>query len=369
MRVLIEKSVLLQAATRAASIVDKRNPMSSASKALLDVSAAGQLLVTAGDAVCTLVALYQVDVVSDQLRICVDAARLRDVASVLPSGMVTLTLRENLLEVAAGRSSFKLPTSPAEEFPIPQAPADKACSIQLDAATLGGLIRCVSHAIADDDNRYGLSGVHLEVPLGALAMVATDGSRLARVERPASHQGELPRRMMFPRRGLLELGRLIADVEGPVAMDVGARVAHVHWGGVASLYVRLLEADFPAYKEVLPKSYKHRFVVDRDVVGEALKRVRLAARDATKTVRFAFGTDSIVLNANQLDVMSCRDEVACEGDSGLSMGLSAEFLAEALAACPQGDVVLESGGALAPLLLKPRGDASALYVVMPVRID
>jgi len=369
MRVLIEKSVLLQAATRAASIVDKRNPMASASKALLDVSAAGQLLVTAGDAVCTLVALYPVDVVSDQLRVCVDAARLRDVASVLPSGTVTLTLRGNVLEVTAGRSAFKLPTTPAKEFPVPQAPADKACSIQLDASTLGGLIRCVSHAIADDDNRYGLSGVHLEVPLDALAMVATDGSRLARVERSASHQGELPRRMMFPRRGLLELGRLIADVEGPVAIDVGARVAHVHWGGVASLYVRLLDADFPAYKEVLPKSYKHRFVVDRDVVGEALKRVRLAARDATKTVRFAFGADSIVLNANQLDVMSCRDEIPCEGDSSLAIGLSAEFLADALAACPQGDVVLESSGALAPLLLKPRGDASALYVVMPVRID
>jgi len=369
MRVLIEKSVLLQAATRAASIVDKRSPMSSASKALLDVSAAGQLLVTAGDAVCTLVALYPVDVVSDQLRVCVDAARLRDVASVLPSGTVTLTLRGNVLEVAAGRSSFKLPTSPAEEFPIPQAPADKACSIQLDASTLGGLIRCVSHAIAGDDNRYGLSGVHLEVPLDALAMVATDGSRLARVARPASHQGELPRRMMFPRRGLLELGRLIADVEGPVAMDVGARVAHVHWGGVASLYVRLLEADFPAYKEVLPRGYNHRIVVDRDVVGEALKRVRLAARDATKTVRFAFGADCIVLSADQLDVMSCRDEIPCEGDSGLALGLSAEFLADALAACPQGDVVLESLGALQPLLLKPRSDASALYVVMPVRID
>ena len=369
MRVLIEKSVLLQAATRAASIVDKRNPMSSASKALLDINAAGQLLVTAGDAVCTLVALYPVDVVSDQLRVCVDAARLRDVASVLPSGTVTLTLRENVLEVAAGRSSFKLPTSPAEEFPVPQAPADKACSIQIDALTLGSLIRRVSHAIADDDNRYGLSGVHLEGPQGTLVMVATDGSRLARVEGPASHFGDWPRRTMFPRRGLLELGRLIADVDGPVAMDVGARVAHVHWGGVASLYVRLLEADFPAYKEVLPKSYKHRFVVDRDVVGEALKRVRLAARDSTKTVRFAFGADTVVLNANQLDVMSCRDEIPCEGDSGLALGLSAEFLAEALAACPQGDVVLESLGALQPLLLKPRGDASALYVVMPVRID
>jgi DNA polymerase-3 subunit beta len=152
-------------------------------------------------------------------------------------------------------------------------------------------------------------------------------------------------------------------------MKYGDKVVHIHWGGVASLYVRLLEAEFPSYREVLPATHKHRFVIDRDVVGEALKRVKLAARDSAKAVRFSFGGDSLVLSANQHDVMSAQDEVPCDADSPLSIGLNAAFIGDALAACPEGDIVVKSGGALAPLVLEPRGDASAFYVVMPVRLD
>ena len=368
MRIIIDRAVLAQAANRAASIADKSGaPIGAA--ALLHVNGAGQLLVTARDTVCTFVGLYPVDVVSDQLRVCVDASRLRDVASVLPAGSVTMTLRETMLEVAAGRSTFKLPTLPTEEFP-PTAQVDaSACTITVSAADLRRGLRAVSHAMADDDSRYMLGGVHLELVQGALGMVTTDGSRLARVEVSATHQGDLPRRSLFPRRGAAELLRLLGDVEDVVQMKYGDKVVHIHWGAVASLYVRLLEADFPSYKEVLPATHKHRFIVDRDAVGNALKRVKLAARDNAKAVRFSFGSDGLVLSATQADVMSARDEVPCEADTPLSLGLNAAFIGDALAACPEGDVVMKSGGAIAPLILEPRGDASAFYVVMPVRLD
>jgi DNA polymerase III sliding clamp (beta) subunit (PCNA family) len=77
----------------------------------------------------------------------------------------------------------------------------------------------------------------------------------------------------------------------------------------------------------------------------------------------------LVLSANQHDVMSARDEVPCDADTPLALGLNASFIGDALAACPEGQVVLKTSGALAPLIVEPRGDASAFYVVMPVRLD
>ncbi len=371
MDLLIHRDELVRALARAQGIVEKRPTHAILSAVLLQASAEG-LRATATDKTMTVIADYTATVRTPG-QVAVDAGNLFQVAKVLSGDIVTLTLTENgRLEVKAGASVFKLSTFNAADFPVTPA-LDQARALTMDAGGLRRVIDRVHFAVAPDDNRYGLNGAHVEDTAAAsgpvVRFVGTDGNRLCWAQ--AAYTGELGigRRMLLPRKGLGEIRKLIEGYDGEVSIAFGDRAALVQYPGVM-VHVRLLEADFPDYRQVLPTGFKRRALVDRDALREALRRVSILATDATNSVRFQLSSEGLVLSARKLDAGDSREDVPVElTGEPISMGFNARFVIEVLGAMEGSRVSLELGDALSPCILKDMDDDNALFVVMPVRLD
>jgi DNA polymerase-3 subunit beta len=370
----IQRDDLVRLATRAASVADKQNPQPFASAVLLEGLHTGDgLRVTARDAVLTIIDEGRA-LVHDAGLVAVDAHRLAEVVRVLPVGEVKLATDDKSLSVKAGASSFRIPILEREGFPRPDGLqlADKIATLHTDGLMLRMALRKVAHAVAGEDNRYGLGGVHLAPPVpqeSPAIFVATDGTRLAHVEVGGTMEGTPARRTLIPRRAIAELAKMTEGCDAtPMRLEFGPR-SMVATIASTVLVVRLLEADFPAYKDVLPKSYKERIVVDRDALGQALKRVAIVADDKAHTVRLTASGDQLLLSAGDANGQTARDSVACEVEGQLTVGMNARFLADALAQCPEGVIHLECSGPLGPMTVRGQHPSATFYLVMPVRLD
>jgi DNA polymerase III subunit beta len=368
---LIQRDELIRALSRVQGIVEKRSTTPILSTVLMQAHEGG-VRVTATDKAMTYVGNFVANV-NIPGEVAVDAAHAFQVAKVLPSDVVSLQLGENQrVDVRCGKSYYKLAGQAAGDFPpVPSFEASGWLSLQ--AADLRRIIDQTWFSIAPDDNRYGLNGAHLDAvdtPAGPmLRMVGTDGNRLSWAQAPYSGNLAIGRRMLLPRKPLQEVRKMIDGFSGVVEIGFGERAAVVRFEGT-TVHMRLLEAEFPNYKEVLPTSFKRRVVVDRDVFVESLKRVSIFATDGAHSVRFAFGADGLVLTARKLDVGDAREEVPLDfAGEPIVMGFNARFIQEVLNVLSATRVTLELGDTLSPCILRPMDDENALFVVMPVRLD
>jgi DNA polymerase-3 subunit beta len=371
MQFLIHRDELVRALARAQGIVEKR-PAAPVLAAVLLQAEGDKLRCTATDKSITVITEYGANVQVPG-EVAVDAATLFNVAKVLAGDIVTVQLvAQGRLEVRAGNNVTTLNTWPAADFPVTPA-LDSARTLQIDAAALRRVIDRVVFSIAPDDNRYGLNGAHIEDTSAAngavVRFVGTDGNRLCWAQ--AAYQGELGigRKMLMPRKGLGEVRKLLEGFEGAVSISFGDRAALIQYAGVI-MHVRLLEADFPDYRQVLPTSFKRRALVERDAFKDALRRVSILTSDSSHSVRFQFSAEGLVLTAKKLDAGESRDDVPCEfTGEPISMGFNARFVLDVLAVLEGSKVSVELGDALSPCILRDPDDENALFVVMPVRLD
>lgn len=371
MDLLIHREELVRALSRAQGIVERRSSLPVLGAVLLQAEN-DKVRFTATDKAMTVIGEYAATVKTGG-EIAVDAVLFFQAAKALAGDIVTLTVRDSgRLEVRAGSSLYKLQTFPASEFPVTPA-LDQARAMNVDAAALRRVVDRIHFAIAPDDNRYGLNGAHVEDTAAesgsVVRFVGTDGNRLCWAQ--AAYRGELGigRKMLLPRKGLVEIRKLLDGYEGEVAIAFGDRAAVVQFPGVM-VHVRLLEADFPDYRQVLPSNFKRRVFLERDAFREALRRASVLAGDSSKSVKFQFSSEGLVLSAKKLDAGESRDEIPCEfTGEPISLGFNAQFVLEVLAAIDGTRVSVELGEALSPCIMRDPDDDNALFVVMPVRLD
>jgi DNA polymerase-3 subunit beta len=371
MQFLIHRDELVRALGRAQGIVDKR-PASPVLAAVLLQAEGDKLRCTATDKAITVITEYSANVQAAG-EVAVDAANLFNVAKVLAGDIVTVALVDNgRLEIRSANSVFKLTTWPASDFPVSPG-LDSARTLTIDAASLRQVIDRVHFAIAPDDNRYGLNGAHIEDTSAAsgavVRFVGTDGNRLCWAQAPYGGELGIGRKMLLPRKGLGEVRKLLDGYEGQVSISFGDRAALIQYPGVV-MHVRLLEAEFPDYRQVLPSSFKRKALLERDAFREALKRVSILTSDASHSVRFQFSSEGLVLSARKLDAGESRDDVPCDfTGEPISMGFNARFVLDVLQTFEGPRVSVELGDALSPCILRDPDDDNALFVVMPVRLD
>jgi DNA polymerase-3 subunit beta len=368
---LIHRDELARALGRAQGIVEKRTTSPILSCALLQAQG-DTLRITATDKTTTLISDHAATVRVPG-EVAVDAANFFSVAKVLASDVVTVRLGEaGRLEVSAGTANYKLTTFPAAEFPVTP-PLDQSRALVVEADALRATIDRTLFAVAPDDNRYGLNGAHLEQVSGEggdlVRFVSTDGNRLCWAQAPFTGELGIGRKMLLPRKGLAECRKLLEGVTDPVTLAFGERAGLVRWTGLM-VHLRLLEADFPDYRQVLPSSFKRRALLEKDMFTQALKRVAIFATDASFSVRFQMGGDGLAITARKLDAGDAREHCPMDfSGEPIQMGFNARFLLDVLGAIRGGRVSMELGDTLSPCIMRDPDADDALFVVMPVRLD
>ena len=280
MKLSIPRAELHRGLSRIQAIVEKRNSMPILANALLRATKGdtNQLEIAATDLEVGVRGFHTADV-SKAGSLTVSARKLFEIVRELPEEPIQLAATANsYLEIHCGRSRFTLAGTAAEEFPtLPE--FSPAALVRLPAAVVSSLIERTMYASSLDETRYNLNGVYFElVDEGAkIRMVATDGHRLAMVDRVLAGGGtDLASGVILPRKGLAELKRLVDEEDADeIELGIEGNSALARKGEVA-LTMRLIEGEFPNYRQVLPKVITRKVTIASDVLSQALATRRAA---------------------------------------------------------------------------------------------
>jgi DNA polymerase-3 subunit beta len=322
-----------------------------------------RLTLTGSDLDLTISVAITVNGESDGVAV-VPAKLASDIVRSLEPGAVTFELADDEARITSGRSDFSLRLIPADEFPHLAEPAGDA--VTLSAADFAAALHQVVPAASADDSRPILTGVLLAAEEAGLRLVATDSYRLAVRDLPGTSVLAEGQSVLVPSRALGELGRLLG--EGEVTLRLGERDASFEIGDVR-LSTRLIEGEFPNYRGLIPASHPNRLTVGREVLLDAVRRVRLMARESTP-VRLVMKPDALELLAVTQDVGQAHEELDAKFDgTELTVAFNPEFLIQGAEVTPGDEITLETIDALKPALLRSPDSPDFLYLLMPVRVS
>ncbi len=375
MKATIERATLLRCLSHVQSVVERRNTIPILSNVLIDADAGGSVRVMATDLDLQVVETMSASSVDQPGAITVSAHLLFDIARKLPDGsQVSLTTNDNRLEVKAGRSNFKLPTLPRDDFPV-IVEGDLPTSFELPARLLAELIDRTRFAISTEETRYYLNGIFLHVtdedePL--LKAAATDGHRLARftLSRPEGAAG-MPD-VIVPRKAVGELRKLLDEaLDGNVLIDLSASKIRFTLGGEGGVVLtsKLIDGTFPDYSRVIPTANDKLLKVDPKLFFSGVDRVATIATEKTRAVKIGLDHDRVTLSVTSPDNGTAAEELMADYKAeGLEIGFNANYLKDILGQIDSDTVELHLADAGAPTLIRENEKARALYVLMPMRV-
>jgi DNA polymerase-3 subunit beta len=371
MKFSIARNELQRGLTRIQSIVEKRNTMPILANVLLDATADGQLELAATDLEVGIRGSHPAEV--ERIgRVTASAKKLYEIVRELPEEPIHVDVSDSAyLGISCARATFQLAGTSADEYPsLPEFSTDHVVAVP--AVILSQMIERTMYAASLDETRYNLNGVHLQLlpDAGKLRMVATDGHRMAYVDRALGLDLEVPARgVIIPRKGLAELKRLVEEADADeVELGFEASSAIARKGDV-TLVMRLIEGEFPDYQQVIPKQVAQRLVVDTDAMVQALRRVVLLSTERGRAVRVELSDRTLRLSSNNPDLGEAHEELDVDyAGEDVTIAFNARYLLDALTASHAKEFQLELRDSLSPVRLTPTDDLDTLAVVMPMRV-
>jgi DNA polymerase-3 subunit beta len=346
-------------------VVERRQTMPILSNVLLTVND-DTLTVTATDLEVELRAETNVTVEADG-EITVPGRKLHDICRALPDSVnVEVTVNGDRVTVKAGRSRFTLSTLRAADFPMVEEVAAQQ-SIQLNRQDLRHLLEQTQFSMAQQDVRYYLNGLLFETDGTTLRAVATDGHRLALAELTMSVKAEQGEQIIIPRKGVLELQRLL-DGEGDLELTLGsnhlrAQIANIRFTS------KLIDGKFPDYGRVVPDEPKNIIKADRNMFRHALQRAAILSNEKYRGVRLSLAENNITVQANNPEQEEAEEtlEVEYTGDE-MEIGFNVNYLLDALGAVAEEQVEFGLGDTNSSCVIRAPGSDKNKFVVMPMRL-
>ncbi|MXO46717.1 DNA polymerase III subunit beta [Erythrobacter vulgaris] len=374
MKATIERATLLRCLSHVQSVVERRNTIPILSNVLIEAEGDG-LRVMATDLDLQVVEHIDAASVESEGAVTVSAHLLFDIARKLQEGsQVSLETAENRMEVKAGRSRFKLPTLPRDDFPV-IVEGDLPTSFALPAKTLAELIDRTRFAISTEETRYYLNGIFLHVSdedEPVLKAAATDGHRLARFTLPRPDGAEGMPDVIVPRKAVAELRKLLDEkMDGDVQIDLSASKIRFRLGGEggAVLTSKLIDGTFPDYSRVIPTGNDKLLKIDPKSFFAGVDRVATIATEKTRAVKMGLDKDRVTLTVTSPDNGTASEELAAEYSAdGFEIGFNATYLKDILSQIDSDQVEIHLADAGAPTLIRKNEDSPALYVLMPMRV-
>jgi DNA polymerase-3 subunit beta len=364
MKFSVSKEKLLEGLQTVQNVVSTRTTLPILSNVLIQADASGLRLTTTDlDVGISGTVAAQIE---KEGATTLPVRRLFGIVRELPASEVAIEVdSKNIASIRCGQSFFKIMGLPEEEFP-PLPRFEGAREFTLKQKELKDGLRKTAYAISTDETRYVLNGILFSFKDNKLTMVATDGRRLAlvdiEVEFPRSQEVEI----IVPAKCVAELQRIVAE-DGELKLSVGENQIAFEVNGTL-LISKLIEGNYPNYRQVIPSEAKERIALEREQFFNAVHRVSLLASEKSNSVKLVFSKNNIEIAANTPDVGEAREElpVSYKGRE-FSIAFNPEFLLAPLRALPEDEVFLDLIDEMSPGVIKIQ--APFLYVLMPMRIS
>lgn len=366
MKLTAERDPLLDALQTAARALSTRTTLPSLGGIMI-VASGGTAIARATDGELAMTVELDAEVEGDG-QILLPGRLLADVARALPAGKVTLAERreQHDVELTAGTANFHLRLLDAEDFPrLPELGEE---SITMPAAALAETVDRVARAASRDEVRPILTGIMVSVEDSTLTMVATDSYRLSVKRTELEGGGSGPFEANVPARAMRELARLVSQngVEQVQISLPGNQVVFV--AGNVRLSSRLIEGQFPNYRQLLPDAFDHDVRLPRSEFLDVTRRIRhLAQRNAPLKLAFAEGELTVAAETPEIGDASESMPCAFEGEA-MEIAFNPQFFIEGVESVETEELVLRLTSPLRPGLLQAAGSDEFSYLVMPIRL-
>jgi DNA polymerase-3 subunit beta len=365
MKLMAEREKLLAPLQAVIGVVERRQTMPVLANVLLGVRD-GRLSITATDLEVELVAGTEVTV-QDAGDITVPGRKFLDILRALPEKVaVSLSVEGEKVVIKAGRSRFSLVTLPAVEFPVID-DINAQQTVQVSRKELLRLLEKTHFSMAQQDVRYYLNGMLLEIDGQTLRAVATDGHRLALCEATLAAKAKSSQQVIVPRKGVLELQRVLT-ADGSADLAIGTNHVRAQIGDVR-FTSKLIDGRFPEYSRVIPAAAANAIRADRDVLRAALQRTAILSNEKYRGIRITVKSNALTVQAHNPEQEEAEEEIeVAYAGADLEVGFNVNYLLDALAAIDGQEVELGLTDSNSSCLIRSPGNASARYVVMPMRL-
>jgi DNA polymerase III subunit beta len=366
MRFSLQREVLLKPLQQVANVVERRQTLPVLANLLVAVED-GRVSMTGTDLEVEMVARVDVEDAQDG-EITIPARKFFDIVRALPDGSrVTVAQSAERVTVSAGRSRFLLATLPANEFPSTDA-LETVERVRIPEAALKELIERTAFAMAQQDVRFYLNGLLFDLAESTLRCVATDGHRLALCETALPTPSQTRKQIILPRKGVLELQRLLEGGGDEVELEIGRTHVRVRRPDL-TFTSKLIDGRFPDYETVIPIGADKLVAVEREVLRAALQRAAILSNEKFRGVKLEVSPGQLRIVAHNPEQEEAVEEVEAETVvDNLAIGFNVTYLQEALGALRGERVAIMLRDSNSSALVRELDSEACRQVVMPLRL-
>ena len=385
MELTVAKKDLLKIVARMQGVAERKSTMPVLANVLLAVDGPNALRLAATDLYLSLLGRVNADV-SKPGSVAVSAKDLFERVKMMPDGPIVIATQDNAtttLKAAGSARRYTLRGMPGEDFPPLPQPAEGSPTLALEVDVLAELIAKTHFSISTDETRAHLNSALFEWEGDTVRMVTTDGHRLSKVDVKVSGR-QASATMLIPLKAIHELRRLCDEMlaEGAGSGEKGKPELLITQSGSSAFFqgagmtfsVKLVDAQFPPYSQVIPASSDKVVRAPRSAFADALKAVSVAASERTGGVKLTLTKGSMRITSESPESGDGFDEIPVEyAGPNMSIGFNAKYFLDVLASVTDDEVAISLSGELDPAVLRPAGatttsDRQFLAVVMPMRI-
>src|SRR4249920_2655421 len=369
MNLTISKEQIMNGLQAVQNVVSTRTTLPILSNVLLRAEA-DKLELTATDLDVTIACAVEAKVKKPGAS-TVPVKRLFGIVRELSNSEIDLEVDDkNVCSIRSGSSFYKINGLSADEFPpMPKFKEDK--KVVLPQETVRGMMKKTSFAISTDESRYVLNGIFISLKDHKMTMVATDGRRLALVDEEVDVSEASQGEFIVPAKAVNELNRLLVEkgeVEIRYTENQASFTLKDDKGSSILIVTKLIEGNYPNYRQVIPAEVKERIGLAREEFLHALRRAEIMTSDKQNSVKLNFTKNNLAITANSPDVGEARESLAINyKGKDMAIAFNPSYVIEPLNALTQDEVFIELIDELSPGVLKINGPF--LYVVMPMRLS
>lgn len=367
MQIKINREVLLKPLNNVTGIVERRHTLPILSNLLLNLSAQ-EMHLTATDLEMQISLKMQTDI-QGELSTTISAKKLLDICRSLPENTaIEMISQDNRMTLKAGKSRFNLQTLPAADYPLMTKASGDNHHFSISQSELKRLLKQVEFAMAQQDIRYYLNGLLLEVNGNTLHVVGTDGHRLSYTSTTLDMNFEKTE-VIIPRKTVLELTKLLDDQsDSPVVVNLLNGQVSFEFGDI-QLISKVIDGKFPDYNRVIPNGHQNTFLVHRQQMLSSLQRASILSNEKYRSIRMVISQGLLKLISNNTEQEEAEEELDIDyTNTPLDIGFNVTYLIDVLNHLNDEHIQFAFADANSSCLITANSDDQYKYVVMPMRI-
>lgn len=304
---------------------------------------------------------------------CVNAKNLSDILRELPSSILELKIEkeENTLKINCGDIHFSLLIYKNDDFPQ-LAFGNVDNQFKISSNQILDIIQKTNHAISNDETRVYLNGIFLQEIDSKLRAVATDGHRLSLIDTELEniHNETLVNGIIIPKKGVTELKRLAESYpENDILISMDDSFIYVQANDQYFLSIRLIAREYPKYQSVIPNKTVYNMQIDRNVLLEAVRRIKIMSNEKSNGIRIKILDKEIEISANHPSLGDAREVIPVKyTGERMEIGFNAKYLVDTLVTIDEGDISLDLNNELSPVVVKSANHPNYVGIIMPLKL-